>query len=279
MIYTVTLNPSLDYYMELDELQAGIINRSKSERLEVGGKGINVSKVLKELGIESTICGFYAGLIGETIVSETKKLGIDTRWVEVKGNSRINVKLLCEPETAINGSGCQANIEDLDKLCEAINSDDDSIIVFSGSICKGLGNHAYAYMMSKLHGKIVVDAEEELLTNTLRYKPFLIKPNNIELGKIFNADIKTFQQAIIFGRRLCEAGAQNCVVSMGKMGSVFVNNTEAHIVNGKQVEAKTTVGAGDTILAGMLYGLAKRMRQEEALLYATRLTEDRMQGR
>lgn len=190
MIYTVTLNPSLDYYMELDELQTGEINRSKAEHLEVGGKGINVSKVLKELGVESTVCGFYAGLVGNNIVSETQKLGLENIWIEVRGNSRINVKLLCQPETAINGSGCEANIEDLDKLCEA--------------------------------------------------------------------------------------GAQNCIVSMGEMGSVFVSNTEAHIVKAKEVDVKSTVGAGDALLAGMIYGLSKRMRPEEALVFATRLAEKKV---
>lgn len=276
MIYTVTLNPSLDYYMELDELQTGEINRSKAEHLEVGGKGINVSKVLKELGVESTVCGFYAGLVGNNIVSETQKLGLENIWIEVRGNSRINVKLLCQPETAINGSGCEANIEDLDKLCEAINTVKDSTILISGSTCKGLGKHAYAYLMSKLKGKIIIDAAKELLTNTLKYKPFLIKPNRFELGEIFNAKITSFQQAILFGRRLCEAGAQNCIVSMGEMGSVFVSNTEAHIVKAKEVDVKSTVGAGDALLAGMIYGLSKRMRPEEALVFATRLAEKKV---
>lgn len=276
MIYTITLNPSFDYYMELDELQTGEINRSKVEHLEVGGKGINVSKVLKELGTESTVCGFYAGMIGEAIVEQTKKMGFKTNWINVKGNSRINVKLLCNPETAINGCGCEANIEDLDRLCEAINSDEDSSIVFSGSICKGLGKHAYAYMMSKLKGRFFIDAEKELLTKTLQYKPFLVKPNHLELGEIYNTRINSFENAIKFGRRLCEEGAQNCIVTMGKAGSVYVTTKEAHIVKSRPVEVKTTVGAGDALLAGMLYAISKKMRPEEALIFATRLAEERI---
>ena len=273
MIYTVTLNPSLDYYMELTELVPGKINRSSSEHLQVGGKGINLSKELKELGVCSTVCGFCAGTVGRTIVSEVEKLGLKSLWTETLGCSRINVKLLCNPETAVNGIGCQANIEDLDKLCELINSDEGSIVVFAGAVCKGLGKHAYAYMMSRLKGNFVIDAEKELLTNCLRYKPLFIKPNHIELGQIYNTNINSIEQAIYFGRRLCEEGAQNCIVSLGEKGAIYVTESEAHIVKPNKIEVKSTVGAGDTLLAGIIYGYVKGMSKEESIVFATRLAE------
>ena len=271
MIYTITLNPSIDYTVAVSNFEIGKINRTNSEKIEVGGKGINVSKSLKELGVESTICGFYAGSIGKLILSEANKLDLKSIWVEIKGCSRINVKLLASLETAINGKGGEASIEDLNKLCHLIDTDDDSYVILSGSICQGLDSKTYAYIMSKLNGKFIVDAEKDLLVNSLKYRPFLIKPNHLELGEIFNTNIDSFEKAIFYGKKICEMGAQNVIVSMGELGSIFVNNKNEHCVRANKIEVKNTVGAGDTMLAGFIFGLINKKSYEESLEFASEL--------
>ena len=147
MVYTITLNPSIDYTVKIPDFEMGKINRSQTEKIDIGGKGINVSKVLKELGIESTICGFYAGSVGKMILNEVEKLGLKSVLINVEGCSRINVKLLTSPETAINGKGCKASYDDINKLCKLINSDENTYVVLSGAVCQGLDSNAYAYIM------------------------------------------------------------------------------------------------------------------------------------
>ena len=276
MIYTITLNPSLDYTISVPNFEIGKINRSCSENINVGGKGINVSKVLKELGVESTICGFYAGSIGKMILEETNKLDLKSIWIEVKGCSRINVKLLTEPETAINGKGCEASTEDLNKLCSLINTDENSYVILSGSICQGLDSNTYAYIMNKLQGKFFVDAEKDLLVNSIKHRPFLIKPNHLELGEIFNANIDSFEKAVFYGKKLCEMGAQNVIVSMCELGAVFVNNKSEHCVRANKIKIKNTVGAGDTMLAGFIYSLINKKNYEESLEFASILVEKKL---
>lgn len=274
MIYTFTLNPSLDYIMEIDDIEVGGINRSRSEILKAGGKGINVTTALKELGIKSMACGFVAGTVGRSIVEELNKNEVSHNFIEVKGCSRINVKLKCKKETAINGSGCMASVDDIDKLCLKIKSMDNDYIVLSGSVCRGIGDNIYAYIMKKVKGRFIVDASGDLLTNTLKYKPFLIKPNHIELGEIFNREIAGFKDGIYYGKRLWEMGAQNVIVSMGKMGAVFVNGSEEYIIKSEGVDAKNTVGAGDTMVAGFLYKYISGEGYRESLQFAVRLAED-----
>mgnify|MGYP003294784682 FL=1 len=273
MIYTVTLNPSLDYTMKLADFNLGGINRSLSENIAIGGKGINISKALHKLHIRSTVCGFYAGIIGKTIFSEASHLKLKSIWVNVKGCSRINVKLETKPETAINGLGSFATLEDVDRLCNLIETNDNSFVVLSGSVCNGLPSSTYAYMMSKLKGRFFVDATKDLLTNTLAYKPFLIKPNHEELGEIFGCEIDSFEKAVIYGRKLCEQGAQNVIVSMGSKGSVFVNQQEEYIRKGSLIDVNNTVGAGDTMLAGFIYGIIKKFNFKECLNFASEQSE------
>ncbi len=278
MIYTITLNPSLDYTVKVPDFEIGKINRSCFEKMEIGGKGINVSKVLKKLGMDSTICGFYAGSIGENIIEEAKNLDLNNIWIKVKGCSRINIKLLSTPETAINGKGCEASIDDLDKLCNKINTDKNTYVILSGSVCQGLDSNAYAYIMSKLQGKFIVDAEKDLLVNSLKYKPFLIKPNHLELGEIFNTPIDSFEKAIIYGKKLCEMGAENVIVSMGSIGAVFVNKDNEYTVKANKINAANTVGAGDTMLAGFIYSLINKKDFEESLIFASALAEKHIQS-
>lgn len=273
MIYTFTLNPSLDYIMEVDDLKIGEINRSKSEILRVGGKGINVSMVLRELGTKSVACGLMAGVVGDVIIDELKKVNIKSCFIKVKGNSRINVKLTGKYETAINGRGCIAEKEDIDRLCCLVKSSSEDYIVLSGSVCGGLDNKVYAYIMERLQGRFIVDSSKDLLTNTLKYRPFLIKPNHIELGEIFGCDIGSFEEAVYYGEKLCDMGAENVIVSMGKMGAVFVNNNYEYIVKSGGVKVKNTVGAGDTMVAGFLHKFINGCKFEESLRFASELAE------
>ncbi len=276
MIYTITLNPSLDYTVTVPEFEIGKINRSNSEKIEAGGKGINVSKVLKELGIKSTICGFYAGSIGKIILKETDKLNLKSIWVGVKGCSRINVKLLAKQETAINGIGCEASFNDVNNLCKLINTNNNSYVILSGSVCQGLDSNTYAYIMSKLQGKFFVDAEKDLLVNSLKYKPFLIKPNHLELGEIFKTNIDSFEKAVFYGKKLCEMGAENVIISMGSLGAVFVNKDIEHIVKANKIETKNTVGAGDTMLAAFIFSIINKKNYEESLEFASKLVEEKL---
>lgn len=276
MIYTITLNPSIDYTLSIPEFEIGKINRSSSEKIEIGGKGINVSKVLKELGVKSTICGFYAGSIGNLILKEIKKIDSSNIFLEVEGCSRINVKLLSKQETAINGKGCKASIKDVDKLCNQIDTDKNSFIILSGSVCQGLDNNTYAYIMNKLRCKFIVDAEKDLLINSLKFKPFLIKPNHLELGEIFKTNIDSFEKAIFYGKKLCKMGAENIIVSMGSLGAVFVNKDTEHIVTANKIEAKKTVRAGDTMLAGFVYCSINKKDFKESLNFAVNLAEKKL---
>lgn len=273
MIYTFTLNPSFDYIMEIDNLKLGEINRSKSEILRVGGKGINVSRELNNLGTESTACIFVAGTVGDSIISELNREKIKNIFVNVKGCSRINVKLACKNETAINGKGCNADLKDVDTLCGLVDTKEDDFIVLSGSVCSGLDKNIYAYIMEKLKGRFVVDAEKELLTNTLKYKPFLIKPNHIELGEIFECEIDSFDSAVYYGKKLCEMGAENVIVSMGKTGSVFVNSNSEYVRKANRVEVKNTVGAGDTMVAGFIHSIVNGRSFIESLDFAAYFAE------
>lgn len=276
MIYTVTLNPSIDYIVKVSDFEKGKINRSCSERIEIGGKGINVSKELKKLGVESTICGFYAGSVGKMILEEAENLHLKSIWVNVKGCSRINVKLMITPETAINGRGCEASVKDLDKLCKLINTDDKSYVVLSGAVCQGLDSNSYAYIMSKIAGKFIVDAEKDLLVNSLKYRPFIVKPNHLELGKIFNADIDSFEKAVFYGKRLGEMGAENVIVSMGELGAVLVNNESEFIVKVNKIETNNTVGAGDTMLAGFIFSILNKNNYRESLEFACKLAQKKL---
>ncbi len=276
MIYTFTLNPSLDYIMEVDSLGKGKINRSHSEILRVGGKGINVSVVLKELGVESIACGLMAGTVGKAITEELDKASIPHKFIKVLGNSRINIKLVGESETAINGSGCIASKSDVDRLCMLTSTKTEDYVVLSGSVCNGLDKDIYAYIMENTEGKFIVDATGSLLTNTLKFKPYLIKPNNAELGEIFGCKVDTYDDAVLYGRKLCDMGAQNVLVSMGKRGAVFVNADESYSTEGNGIKVKNTVGAGDTMLAAFIHCVLSGNSFDEALSFSVDYAEKRI---
>ena len=260
MIYTVTFNPSLDYIVRLDSFTAGQINRVNYEQVLAGGKGINVSIVLKNLGHDNTALGFLAGFTGEEIKSQLKDFGVKSDFVQLeKGFSRINVKAKAENETEINGQGPdiseakqQELFAQLDKLVEG------DTLVLAGSIPKTLPDDIYQRIMARLDGKgirIVVDAEKKLLLNVLQYHPFLIKPNNHELGDMFGVTLKTDEEIITYAKKLQEKGAQNVLISMAGDGAILLTaegqSFKCPAPKGKLINS---VGAGDSMVAGFITG-------------------------
>ena len=227
MIYTVTLNPSLDYIVSVEHFKLGLTNRTGFEQILPGGKGINVSIVLKNLGIASTALGFTAGFTGDEIIRELENTGISQEFIRLEeGISRINVKLRSIDGTEINGRGPEIKKERLkeltDRLCRLQRGD---VLFLSGSIPVSVPENIYSTIMQQLKDKdvmIVVDATKDLLMNVLPYHPFLIKPNNHELGEIFGVELKTRQEVVPYGKKLQELGAENVLISMAGEGAVLI---------------------------------------------------------
>lgn len=260
MIYTVTFNPSLDYIVTVDNFRLGLTNRTETELILPGGKGINVSTVLGNLGIENTALGFVAGFTGEEIVREVETMGINSDFIKIgQGMSRINLKLKNIDGTEINGIGPEISPEKVQELMRKLNTlQPGDILVLAGSIPQSMPDDIYRRILERLKGKeilTVVDATKDLLRNVLEYHPFLIKPNNHELGEIFGTNLTTRQDVIPYGKKLQEMGAQNVLISMAGEGAVLIAENgqifaapapEGRLVNG--------VGAGDSMVAGFLAG-------------------------
>ena len=223
MIYTLTFNPAIDYYLSVDDLILGAVNRTKTEQIRFGGKGINVSFVLKELGVTSTALGFVGGFTGDALENHLKSKGIKCDFVKVQGNTRINVKL---NDTDINSAGPDISESDLQQLYKKLdNLKKYDWLVLSGSVPNTLPKNIYETILDRLKDKgieFVVDAEKDLLLGTLKYKPFLIKPNHHELGQIFGAEISDFDTALTYAKKLQDMGAQNVMVTLGELGAVLV---------------------------------------------------------
>ncbi len=273
MIYTVTFNPSLDYIVSVDHFKMGMVNRTSKELMYPGGKGINVSIVLSNLGVKNTAFGFSAGFTGEEIIRKVQEKGIEAEFIKVQeGISRINVKLRSEEESEINGKGPEITEENIKKLYEKLDSlKQGDILVLAGSIPDMMPKSIYMDIMDYLKEKnlmVVVDATKELLLNVLPYYPFLIKPNNHELEEIFGVEIKTKDQVIEYAKKLREKGAKNVLVSMAGEGAVLVTEDgqefRAEAPKGKVINS---VGAGDSMVAGFLYGYLKNNDYKEALAY------------
>lgn len=266
MVYTITFNPALDYIVEIDDLKQGQINKVKSELLLPGGKGINVSIVLNNLGIANKAITFVAGFTGDELLKILKEMKIDTEYVKVQeGLTRINVKIANEQETAINGNGPKITNVDLQKLYEKIDLiEKGDFLVLSGSIGKDLPLSTYEDICERIKDKninIVVDARKELLTNILKYKPFLIKPNKEELQEIFGVELKNNQEIIKYAKELKKMGAINVLISMGDEGAILVDENEIeHHVKAQANEIINTVGAGDSTVAGFLMRIYKYKR-------------------
>lgn len=260
MIYTVTFNPSLDYIVTVKEFALGKTNRTVTEQMLPGGKGINVSTVLANLGIESTALGFTAGFTGEEIVKRVQNLGFTCDFIRVpEGFSRINIKMKDFDGTEINGKGPVIGAAEVEQLFHRLDQlKEGDVLVLAGSIPASMPDSTYRDIMSRLSDKgilFVVDATGELLLNVLEYHPFLIKPNNHELGEIFGVQLKTREAVIPYARKLRERGARNVLVSMAGQGAVLVDENgavyELPAPRGKLVNA---VGAGDSMVAGFLAG-------------------------
>lgn len=260
MVYTVTFNPAIDYVVHLDELKTGKVNRTSSEQMYCGGKGINVSIVLSELGIKSVALGYIAGFTGRAITEKVKDMGVNTDFVELKeGCSRINVKVKSAEETEINGQGPKVTDEDINKLYEKLDHiSDGDILVLAGSIPSSLPEDIYEKILARLSHKkikVVVDATKDLLLNVLKYKPFLIKPNNYELGEMFGVELKTNEEIITYAKKLQEKGAVNVLISMAGDGAVLIDeNGKVYSCGVCKGTVKNSVGAGDSMVAGFIAG-------------------------
>ncbi|WP_031472376.1 1-phosphofructokinase [[Clostridium] aminophilum] len=260
MIYTVTFNPSLDYIIRVDDFRIGEVNRTSYEKILPGGKGINVSIVLKNLGHESTALGFAAGFTGREIERRLAEYGVKPDFIPLEeGFSRINVKMKSKEESEINGQGpkiTEAAIEALFEKLDAMNGDD--ILVISGSIPNTLPSDMYERILARYQEKkipVVVDATRDLLTRVLKFHPFLIKPNNHELGEIFGVELKTQEEVIPYAKKLQEMGARNVLISMAGEGAVFISEKGDELRSGApKGKVVNSVGAGDSMVAGFLAG-------------------------
>ena len=263
MIYTVTFNPALDYVMQADKLNYGATNRSNDEKIFFGGKGINVSVILKEFGINSTPLGFVAGFTGDYLESQLEIRGIKTDFIHLKnGITRINVKLKGDCITEINANGPQIEKSDIQHLFQKLNSlEKGDTLVLAGSVPTCLPKNIYEEILSTLYEKnvrFVVDAEGSLLLETLKYKPFLIKPNEDELSAIFNTAFSSEKDIISSAKELIKKGAQNVLISRGSKGAILLaDDGKVYKQHPVKIDAVNTVGAGDSMVAGFLSGTDK----------------------
>lgn len=264
MIYTVTFNPALDYVMKVEKLRYDDINRTYGEELNYGGKGINVSAVLSTLGVENVALGFKAGFTGEKLEEMLRQDGIKTDFISLaKGNTRINVKIKSDTELDINACGPEISGEEVEKLFEKIASlKQGDVLVLAGSVPKELPSDIYEQILAKTSEngvEAVVDSTGELLLNVLKYKPFLIKPNNFELGDLFGVKIKNEEEIIKYAKELQKMGARNVLVSRGKDGALLIdenqNTYSIGIIPGKPLNS---VGCGDSMVAGFVAGYLEK---------------------
>lgn len=274
MIYTVTFNPSLDYIVTVDNFILGRVNRTVDEIMFPGGKGINVSIVLNNLGMKSTALGFIAGFTGAEIKSQVHEFQLNEDFIEIQeGMSRINVKLRSNEESEINGMGPRIDDIALSKFLKQLNClNSADTLVLAGSIPSSLPATMYRDICKQLEGKgvrIVVDATNDLLVNVLEYHPFLIKPNNFELGEIFGIDnLRDKKEVVTYAKKLQEKGARNVLVSMAGDGAVLVaEDGSVFETEAPKGRVKNSVGAGDSMVAGFIYGYFTKNNYEDAFYY------------
>ena len=270
MICTVTFNPSLDYIVSVENFRLGLTNRTSSELMLPGGKGVNVSTVLMNLGIENTALGFAAGFVGDEIVRQMEEMGVQNGFIRIEeGVSRINLKLKSIDGTEINGQGPVISPEHVEELMKQLDRLGEGDVLFlSGSIPSSMPDDAYQKIMERLDGRgvqIIVDATKDLLLNVLEYHPFLIKPNNHELGEIFGVELKTREDVIPYAKKLQEKGAVNVLVSMAGEGAVLIDaNGDVHMAPAPKGTLVNGVGAGDSMVAGFMAGWLEKQDYEHA---------------
>lgn len=270
MIYTVTFNPSLDYIVSVDDFTLGRVNRTTKELVYPGGKGVNVSLVLKNLGMENTALGFTAGFTGTEIERGLKEWGCLTDFIRIpEGMSRINMKLRSREESEVNGQGPKISEEALEELYKKLDAmEPEDVLVLAGSIPNSMPDSSYEQILARVQDKnirSVVDATGDLLVNVLKYRPFLIKPNNHELEEIFHVPMDSQETIVKYAKKMQEMGAQNVLISMAGDGAILVAADESvwqsPAPKGKVVNS---VGAGDSMVAGFITGYLKSKSYEEA---------------
>ena len=275
MIYTITFNPAIDYVVNIDKLNLGITNRSTSESYYYGGKGINVSTILCNLGIKNKALGFVAGFTGDAIEKGAKDAGIDTDFIHLEnGISRINIKIKSSEETEINCQGPHITDSDIEKLFSQLDElKEGDTLILAGSIPNSLPQDIYENILAKLSDRnirFVVDATQKLLMNVLKYRPFLIKPNRQELSEMFDVEVNTQEDIIKYGKKLQEMGAVNVLVSLGGDGALLIDEySEIHTMGTVKDKVINTVGSGDSMVAGFIAGYSSKNDYEYALKLGT----------
>ncbi|PFH92666.1 1-phosphofructokinase [Bacillus sp. AFS088145] len=268
MIYTVTLNPSIDYIVEVEDLGLGKINRMKRENKFPGGKGINVSRVLKRLDVESIALGFVGGFTGDFIKNVLENESVTSDFVQVEGDSRINIKLKSQLETEINGQGPAISEEKLDQFFYKLKQiKKGDYVVLAGNIPNTLPSDLYEQLTlwgqeNGIH--IIVDASGKVLLDVVKHRPFFIKPNHHELGDLFDVKITSIEQAIPFGKKLVDMGAQNVGISFAGDGAILITESSVYISNVPKGEVINSVGAGDSLVAGFVGTYVKTNNIETA---------------
>ena len=262
MVYTITFNPALDYIVNVSDFKEGVVNRTCKEKILPGGKGINVSIVLNNLGVENTAMGFTAGFTGNIIEKMLLEQGVKCDFTALtEGNSRINVKIKSQKETEINAQGPAISEEKINELYEKLESmKQDDILVLAGSVPNALPDSIYCDIMQRFeNNRIIVDATGKLLINVLKFRPFLIKPNIFELEETFETDIKTEDEIIDYAKKLMDMGAKNVLVSLGGDGAILVTeNGEVLKRNAPKGTVVNTTGAGDSMIAGFIAGYLEK---------------------
>ena len=275
MIYTVTFNPAIDYVVELVSFNIGEINRTTREYMNLGGKGVNVSRVLTNLEVPNVALGFVAGFTGDALRNGLEGMGVKTDFISLEeGNTRINVNIKGVEETDINARGPEIPNSAIDELFKKLdNLQSGDTLVLAGSIPTSLPNDMYERIMERLYGKgirFVVDATRDLLVKSLKYEPFLIKPNNHELGEIFGLELTTDNEIIYYARELKKQGAKNVLISMAGDGAILVDeNDVAHKIGTPKGKVKNSVGAGDSMVAGFCAGYLEKGDYKYALRMGT----------
>lgn len=274
MIRTITLNPAVDKTVEIDNFKVGNVNRVSTQRVDAGGKGINVSKVIKSLGGESKALGLLAGRNGQFIKSYLDSIEIDNKFIFVNGETRTNIKVIDKingTNTDINEPGTFIPEEDLQKVELSIfdNLSKDSIVIFSGSVPQGIPKSIYGKWINKAKGlgiKTVLDADGELLKEGIEAGPYMVKPNIHELEKFFNKKLESTEAVIEAAKSLLNYGINEVVVSLGEDGALFINKEEIILAHGLSVQVKSTVGAGDSMVAALAYSMEKGLKLEETVI-------------